>query len=237
MSEKLYKYLPPERTGFYKNIDDTIMPGFFPNLTLIASKLSDLNDPFEGILAFSNIYPKEHINELRDGFYKIVNSRLGVISLSRKSDSIPMWAYYAKGHTGFVVEIDRCRNENIFLKPSKRNADFKDINYVDDLIKSPKKLSDFPVEIFHTKSKEWSHENEVRIMLPRDPNSNTDKPNLWEFNPQVISGIIFGMKMEKCYKTEIIKYCSVNSNLSHIKLYQAKLSTTEYKIQIEQLSI
>jgi len=64
MCEILYKYLPPCRTGFCKDDKVGLVSGFFPALTLVASRPFDLNDPFEFAINIDYALTPENVEHI-----------------------------------------------------------------------------------------------------------------------------------------------------------------------------
>ena len=116
---------------------------------------------------------KNYLN-LRDSIY--------VLSLTSKNDSILMWSYYGQEHRGFCFEIEiedydstlekveYCKNRpttplttlmsdfcgQLFIK--KMSPDTEGIAIFNEIAFKP----------YITKSLEWQHEDEYRLLIPRE---------------------------------------------------------------------
>ena len=112
----LFKYAVPDRI-------DVLL-----NKRIRFTQACFLNDPFEfrlgsadGLPPFQAGRARKRVDELQ------VKSRLyGVVSLARKSDSIPMWAHYAASHTGFLIGFDT--GSSIFRK-ALADRKLRPVNY------------------------------------------------------------------------------------------------------------
>lgn len=167
-------------------------------------------------------------NNRLNEFIEEINKSIRITSFSKNKDSLLMWAHYADEHRGFVVGIN---------PKGERKTQIYDVTYCEDLIKLQHDSNgnlNVKEEALSTKSKEWSYENEVRLLsIPRDPN----KADFVKFEPNEISEIIFGARMQESEKNRVIEHCRNNTNLHHIKIFQSKISKTQYKLDFEEIGV
>ena len=107
------------------------------------------------------------LREMRRLFDEEMEGRYGILSLSKCKDSLPMWAHYGGGHTGYCLEF---RNERELVgyevfygdKIPLRFSPDKDLNQADFLF---------------TKHPNWAPEKEVRVLV-KPPGSHFFSPDL-----------------------------------------------------------
>jgi hypothetical protein len=127
-------------------------------------------------------------------------SRQGILSLSEKADSMLMWSYYANGHRGIAVRFDMdftmladSLPDYFFPIKVRYSHDFPDLEFYDT------SNDDRVRTLIGTKSKEWEHEREWRIVARETTGYVT-------FKPESIIGIILGMRTSEDDEREIRKY-------------------------------
>ena len=94
----------------------------------------------------------------------VIRSKVGFFCLSKRFDSLPMWAHYAANATGFVVEyinLDTvfCGDETGILRQ------LRDVSYEPEI----EGVTFAPCShesLFFSKYSDWSYESEVRAVLP-----------------------------------------------------------------------
>ena len=167
------------------------------------------------------------INDRLNQYIDEINKSIRITSFSKNKDSLLMWAHYADEHRGFVVGI---------TPRKERESQLYNVMYGDDLIKLQHDSNgnlNAKEEALTFKSKDWVYENEIRLLsIPSEPN----QANLIHFYPDEISEIILGARMEECEKDKIIKYSKGNSALDKLKIFQAKISKTKYKLEFEEIT-
>ncbi len=126
-----------------------------------------------------------------------ISSRVGIFCLSKRRDSLPMWAHYANNAKGLAVEFQNL--DKIFPGDStgvlrqpiavSYEEDGVDITFEPRTHKS----------LFFCKFPDWKYEQEVRIILPLDEccQDSLDAP-IYTYNiPSIhVVRVILGWKME-----------------------------------------
>lgn len=152
----------------------------FLNQRLYASSFRNLNDNFEGQFfsdAFADI-KRYRLNPRKE-------DHLSICSFSENYSSHLMWSHYADGHRGIVIgfEIDESK-----FKIEKVN--YNGLSSFQDL---PHKFDDLK-KVFLNKIKDWSYEEENRIIIERQ-----------DFISIEIKEIIFGAETSNYDKLLITK--------------------------------
>lgn len=232
-----------ELSSFFKycSDDDVVIDGLFKDNKIRFTQPAALNDPleFNPTLKFSNPEYAHQLFDL-DGIrlpsleqvyrVQIIESQInafGILSLTKKPFSFDVWAKYANGHKGFVLELepDFCKHP---CMKSKNGHEYpvKKVEYVDEYILDIEKLTDetgtvslnvLQNEFFFRKTSRWEDENEYRMIRPLQnlpdyvPKGNRphrdDRIHLFDFSLECIHSVIFGACMAGKKKEMIVEFC------------------------------
>lgn len=125
---------------------------------LKVSPIDELNDPFEYL---SLDLGDRSVRAWAGNFRKIVSEDNGIISFSTSWEQPLMWAHYAESHQGMALGFDV--PDQLLFK----------IDYVETRIKpdvdvdhSPSSMDSLIYKLLRTKHKEWSYEDEYRLLRP-----------------------------------------------------------------------
>lgn len=122
----------------------------------------------------------------------LIRSRVGVLSLTTRFDSLPMWAHYAALAKGYVVRFDGL--DRVFAKdPTGSLNVVKTVNYVEDLVGMTHDPSTQD-NLFFSKFQDWRYECESRVVsaLSSCKLSDNGKMHLRHVNPSIVTGVICG---------------------------------------------
>jgi hypothetical protein len=159
------------------------------------------------------------LQRLQSTIKKMLRDDYGVLSLSAKNDSILMWSHYADYHKGFCIQFKRSPvNPLGATQPVKYVKEYPCFNYFDDL------PGNIVKKILLTKACEWSYEEEWRGIQK----ANTEV----RYTDDIITGIIFGLRMTDQHKKEIYEIFKGNE---HMIFYQAELIPRKFKLEINQI--
>lgn len=127
-----------------------------------------------------------------------MSSKVGLFCLSRRFDSLPMWAHYARNAAGLVVEfrgleeVFRGDETGILAQPVpvRYEREHAGVTFEPQSHES----------LFFTKFADWSYEQEVRVVLPlsdcrREPVGATSV-YLYQVPPERIARLILGWNMD-----------------------------------------
>lgn len=126
---------------------------------------------------------------------RLIRSRVGVLSLTSRFDSLPMWAHYAALAAGYVVRFQNLESE--FSGDATGSLNFpKPVNYVDDLLGMTHDPSTQD-NLFFTKFRDWNYENEWRIVTALSSCRTSKNNNLFlrSIQPETVTGVICGWNL------------------------------------------
>jgi hypothetical protein len=156
---------------------------------------------------------------------------LGVISFSKRWDSILMWSHYSNCHTGFCLgfKTEKLIHSGYFNNGHK-------VHYKRNYPKVDPFDTDFEkiVRVFYNKSKDWEYEQEYRMTKLFGYNKDDNefkRQKLFYFNDDFISEIVIGMKTSDTDRDQIIQICKEKN----VSLYQ--IEDVPYKFELTRKQI
>lgn len=206
-----------------------------------ASNTKQLNDPCEGFISIKDY--QQQINNLKNIFTQhrtnltlieqslkniidMKDTKLGILSLSKRYDDELLWAHYADSHNGFCIEYDL---ERLMSKqnpkhrffdiqysvqiPSLDFAEILDQNNPDTLIKI----------MLSFKSQRWEYENELRII--------TENQGLNTYDYRAVKAIYFGLKTPEDEIDQVMKTLQGR----RIKYFQMHLKPNSFEFEAKQI--
>lgn len=174
----------------YKYILDILL-----NQKLYSASFRNLNDNFEGQFYYEEPpnFPRYRLNPNKE-------EHLSICSFSKNYTSHLMWSHYADGHRGFVIGFD--------IDETQYDVVMVNYNGLSTFSYFPIKLEDLKV-VFLNKLKEWSYEEEYRIITKKQEYVNIK-----------IRKIIFGYETSSLNKEIITKLVKLIDNEIVIENYQ-----------------
>lgn len=241
----LYKYLDAE--GGKKMLG---------NHNLQFTNATQLNDPFDchpALIDFSNVpaekckvWPKEVIEEIESSRYKNYRKDTWLCSLSKVDDAFLMWSYYTN-HKGICIGIDIDKAHEYLKNLGMIYADCLEVEVqYRDIIEKPNffdGFNDFYLYQIETKSKDWQHEQEVRLCIYRPhpwimrllPHQVNKESIPWEevrafreIGCECFVSVGLGANMPEEDKEQIIKLAKKINPA--IEIYQMKVDTNSFKL-------
>lgn len=240
----------------YKYLDAKGGMMMLGNHNLQFTNATQLNDPFDchpALINFSNVpaaktkvWPKEVIEELESSRYINYRKDTWLCSLSKVDDAFLMWSYYTN-HKGVCIGIDIEKAHEYLKNLSMIYVDCPEIEVkYRDIIEKPNFFSgfgDFYRYQIETKSKDWQHEQEVRLCIYQPdqgimrllPHQVGKKSISWEevrafpeIGRECFVSIDLGVNMLEEEKEKIIKLArKINPA---IEIYQMKVDTNSFKL-------
>lgn len=146
---KAYKFRSSTQADF---IFDILM-----NKRLYCSDWKNLNDPMEGIFAYSHnneSFVEQKIKEIGDS-----KRQYKICSLSRTFDNHLLWAHYANGFDGVAIEIELPEDNQNIKKLDYDRGVFANVNITPN--SDAEKIAK---DILFSKYNVWNYEEEIRIL-------------------------------------------------------------------------
>lgn len=171
--------------------------------------------------------------EYRKSIYETTED-VGIFSASEINNNKLLWSHYSGGHTGFCVKLNTDKLVGSVLKYLLQGCIpiFKSVEYLDNIPSiNPYKMTDEEIfmNIFFTKSLDWAHEREYRIMVFEKPNT------LYTLLPNSIEHIYLGSECSIENQCEMIK--TIKELPYNIKLSKVFYDELNYDIYFEQVNL
>jgi hypothetical protein len=148
-----------------------------------------------------------------------INKKAGIFSMSAIRDNLLMWSHYADSHRGICLEFE-VTNGKLF------GCDLSEVIYQETYPKltvCDEINFEFVKTYMTTKSFDWSHEKEWRIIIDK-------KTGCQVFPSDELSGVILGARISKSKKNQIEEWISKRN--SKVQLYQARECTDRFGLDI-----
>lgn len=226
--------------------------------TLMFTNATQLNDPFDCHPVLRDL--SETSTSVRRGVPGDVFSKIEynkglmrrektyICSLSKVHDSILMWSYYTKQHTGVCIGLDMGKTKaylnrmnGLFHGCPELEVQYKDVINGHSTVKCS---NDFLCYHFATKAKEWQHEQEVRLvaynpspehmrLLPNQDEKDGPIPRnevraFLDIDGECFESVYLGISMKEKDKENIIKVAR-KCNPS-IRIYQMSIDPEAFKL-------
>ena len=160
-----------------------------------------------------------------------------------------MWSHYSKNHTGICIGLNLdviMANipplfDSTYCEPLILEVQYKDISQQPDF------NSESWTYQYQTKDKQWSYEQEVRLVFPRasrmyadysKPTKSNDIKELRIYLPlkgECFEEIFFGKDIAPKEKAKIINYARTKLN-PDIKLYQMNIDEHAFRLKAELIT-
>lgn len=160
----------------------------------------------------------------------------GILSLTKREDSLLMWSHYADQHRGIVIGV---RAGHTFFQPGNGIGidGLKGVTYTSARpeieLGKPLDMPNVNDALFFTKSPEWSYEEEIRVIRDgRLAGDLTNTRGITSFPPDLISEIIIGAKTSL---QDLGRVYNVHaSTYRHARLLLAGIDDREYGITLDE---
>jgi hypothetical protein len=153
-----------------------------------------------------------------------------------------MWAHYADGHRGAVFGFRPDLERDSFLRLIKPVVYSTDRPFLFDegpkmlptmaSITSPAALRPYTQRLLHTKSAEWSYEEELRLCIPEEVKDG-ERASLLSFYPNELEEVYLGYRMEDQNRKKISELArSLNPT---VKIFTCELAKRQYSLEFHIL--
>jgi hypothetical protein len=174
-----------------------------------------------------------NVEAVRSTFAERFDQYFRFFCASKRRDSILMWSHYAKNHEGFVVEFDT--ESRLFKSLGKdfvRMVEYKDGKpaFHPDFHGGPTFMNHL-LRVASTKSKDWSYEEEARLIFPRGIPGADD---FFPVSTECICSVVIGCRCPTATRMRV-KAILDDPGYMHVSLWQAKLSADAFKLEFDLL--
>jgi hypothetical protein len=225
-TRKLYEELPPQARSALS---------FEQVANLVKQRRELLRGQFGGLI--NHFTPK-----LREIMEEKFNELLGILSLSEIPTSLLMWSHYSQNHEGFLIGFDVSHSH--FNEKRSEKDEFGYARKVEYRQKRPNAALTAMdgVEVFLVKAAEWAYEHEWRVLRPLPTATQRIETEglpvcLFSFPPECVAEITIGARASAKDHSMLLSLASNLPSERNIRVYNAKLSEMEFKVEREQITI
>lgn len=159
----------------------------------------------------------------RRGMIARFSESIGLYCLSRVNNSILMWSHYAQDHRGYCLQFEATEFTPVFGRA-------QEVRYAEDLpvvnVFGPPS-EDQVDQIFLTKFAGWSYEEEWRLI------DHERGPSLREYPPELLKGVIFGLRMPSADRAKIGTWLKERPN--PVRVLEAIQHERQFAIEVREV--
>ena len=149
--------------------------------------------------------------------------QVGLYCLAERNDNILMWSHYAADHTGYCLEFEATDYTPVF--GAAQRVSYADSYPVINFYNTPDE--DKVALSFLTKFTDWSYEREWRVI------DHDAGPGSREYPPELLKGIIFGLRMKDEDKVLIKKW--LGARRAPVRFYQAVQGKHRFEVTTAEI--
>jgi hypothetical protein len=216
----------------------------------------ELRQLFDDAFAESMANLKDVVPHVVDLIPNAINNTVGILSLTTRPDHPLMWSHYTNNHTGFVLGFDE--TDPFFRSPRYGKSDDigspRRIKYCVDRPRFDPLIDLSTIEsitdeaamrwmdkMFFTKSEAWSYEEEWRMIKGLNEATRViENPDgdiyLFSIPPSCLKSVVLGERMPAEKRKTLVEFLMTDARYSHVKLFEAKSSTSNFAITITPLN-
>ncbi|MCE8001851.1 DUF2971 domain-containing protein [Billgrantia ethanolica] len=229
--------LDDEVRKLYEKLPSQVRSAFFLEqvVGLVKQRRESLRGQFGGLV--NSFTPR-----LREIMEEKFNELLGILSLSENPTSLLMWSHYSQNHEGFLIGFDVAHSH--FNEKRSEKDEFGYVRKVEYRQKRPNAALTAmdAVEVFLVKAAEWAYEHEWRVLRPLPNASQIIEAEglpvcLFSFPPECVAEITIGARASSKDYNMLLSLVSNLASERSIRIYKAKLSEMEFKVERQQITI
>jgi hypothetical protein len=160
-----------------------------------------------------------------------ISDKFKMLCLSARCDGILSWALYADKHRGFVVGLDTGMLAGPSLLKVSYSRKRPSINLKTALIANPAKREELWRRVIRTKSPEWKHEQEYRLIFQKETDESGNETFYLSYSPSLIRKIIFGSRCNHTTASKIDQTLC-DPDFRNVKQLTARLDERRFRIRI-----
>lgn len=169
--------------------------------------------------------------------YRVLNSNVGILSLTEMRNEVRMWEHYADNCRGLVLAFDE--KNPFFNRRRMPNDEFyflRKVLYSDEPATSSLLETDGDA-VFITKGKNWEYEREWRMLAPlasatRRLSVGGDTVFLFAFPSNALESVILGARAELGLETTIRELFREDKEFSHVKILHSELNCDDQRVRV-----
>lgn len=155
-----------------------------------------------------------NVDMYKEASNNITRKRIGIGCFCKTEKSDIMWSKYSDDHKGMCLQFDVLADPELFTLA-------KPVNYVDVLPEYNHftDSNDIVNKVILTKTKDWQHEQEIRVVKGPSEMKTKENGQPFSFNPLALTKVIFGCKASNETINKYKELCK-NNKLEHVRFSQ-----------------
>lgn len=191
----------------------------------------------EKLKTMKKILSDDEINKSSDDFFDMWSNKFGVLSLSKRNESILMWGHYTDNFKGMCIGYNKKKLEIALYNAWENNKNtlvyLVPVKYVKKFPNDvkPDLQGQYLIKtMFKCKHIDWKYEKEIRFIYLNiiDDFSNGIIP----IKENLIESITFGAKADE----NDIEYIIKKASSLNIEFYKAKKVPSSFKLDFERIN-
>ncbi|MFQ5965950.1 MAG: DUF2971 domain-containing protein [Candidatus Scalinduaceae bacterium] len=169
-----------------------------------------------------NLDPEERQRNLQQGI-RNETVKCGIFCLSSVPDNLLMWSHYADSHKGVCVGF-KVNDDYLFgceLTKIQYQDRYPELSIANDI------TIDWVNNYLSTKSNDWCHEQEYRIVYR--------SPGEFVYPREDLNCVILGAKIEPEMKNAVIEW--IRPYTGQVQVFKARLHCSEFKIVFDKVAL
>ncbi len=191
------------------------------------------NEALDTLRSMINSGLLEKVRQLQDHDFDPLRRAFGILSFSKRADCPVMWAHYAAEHSGFVVGYSE--GHPVFsgsTDPQDFIGRLLPVQYIDAGTDAHEALG---LTAFFMKSRRWSHEEEVRMVMHLDDHlDRVDLPtgtavHLLRVPPEAVESVTYGARSSSDLVSTLRTTLS-RPDYQHVRVFRAAVSSSAFRV-------
>ncbi len=210
------------KSAMYQHLQAGIVPAGMPAQV----DLVDLSNRWEASVEASVNNPEEVMNSMKEAY-----SNLAILCLSAEKSHPLMWAHYADGHRGLVIELE---TDGLFGLSEDRTITNRLIEVQYSSERPVFRFDGNSYGAFTTKGETWNYEHEWRVIylknrIPAPRVVCGRAMHLRPIPPTCFKAVYFGCQMPASHREEVMHLLK-QEHLRHIGVFQLNLDPKEFHL-------
>ncbi|NHE58490.1 DUF2971 domain-containing protein [Cyclobacterium plantarum] len=169
----------------------------------------DLNEEYRYIVDRINEDSESFQNEFQERTFDGYDKHLGVLSLSKRWDSILMWSHYADYHKGYCIGFHKEMLTSSDFFGAGGPVIYPDNSSFPEITPAIEFKAESQFIITHHKAFDWKYEEEYRFTKLQYPKPFEKSERIIKVPDNFIAEVLIGLKAEASVEKEIIDFCKL----------------------------
>lgn len=149
---------------------------------------------------------------------------IGIACFTEKKDNLLMWSHYANRGRGICLEFDTTFDPFTLMRRVNYVEHYPALNALRLLNRADRESH---VDLFCTKSSDWSYEHEWRSI-------HSEAGTEWRYDADALKAIYFGPEIDRTHLGVVCQV--VQGQFPEVRFFQGHRSGTEFKVEFAEFT-